>query len=169
VSPAPEQTSAPNRTAERMVNDSLRRAPASADSMRLAAETRDVAAARAALVRQIYFDFDSAALRSDQRAAAEAKVPVLTANPRVRIRVDGNADERGSAEYNIALGMRRAAEMKRFLTERGIDGSRIETVSFGEERPVCTTHDESCWAQNRRDDFRITGGDVSAYEAKGNR
>jgi peptidoglycan-associated lipoprotein len=150
---------------ETAVNDSLRRAQASIDSARLAARVaneRGIAAARAALVQQIYFGFDSAMLRLDQRSAADAKVPVLTANPSVQIRIEGNADERGSAEFNIALGMRRAAEMKRFLAERGIDGSRIETVSFGKERPVCTTHDETCWQQNRRDDFRIKAGDVSA-------
>jgi peptidoglycan-associated lipoprotein len=108
-------------------------------------------------------------MRSDQRPAAEAKAPILAGNPSLKIRVEGNADERGSAEYNIALGMRRAAEAKRFLTERGVDRSRIETVSFGKERPVCTAHEESCWQQNRRDDFRITAGDVSAYTPISNR
>jgi peptidoglycan-associated lipoprotein len=171
AAPAPEQASAPKRTAELTSNDSLRRAQARADSLRLASEAaaREAASARATLVRQIYFDFDSASLRSDQRSNAEAKVPILTANPALRIRIEGNADERGSAEYNIALGMRRAAEMKRFLTERGVDGGRIETVSFGEERPVCTAHEESCWQQNRRDDFRITAGDVTASATTHNR
>ena len=164
VEPAPEQASAPQRTAQLASNDSIDRARARADSLRLArdAEARELAAARATLVRPILFDFDSASMRSDQRPLAEAKAPILTANPSLRIRIEGNADERGSAEYNIALGMRRAAEAKRFLTERGVDGSRIETVSFGKERPVCTGHEESCWQQNRRDDFRITAGEVRA-------
>lgn len=167
VAPAPEQASTPTRTSEAGTNDSLRRAQATADSLRLAREAaaHDVASARATLLRQIYFDFDSAALRSDQQSAAEAKVPILTGNPGLSIRIEGNADERGSAEYNIALGMRRAAEIKRFLTERGVDASRIQTVSFGEERPVCTQHDESCWQQNRRDDFQITAGDVSTHSS----
>jgi peptidoglycan-associated lipoprotein len=171
VTPAPEQASAPKRTAELASNDSLRRAQALADSLRMArdAAARESASARATLTRQIYFDFDSSSLRSDQRSAAEAKVPVLTGNTALRIRIEGNADERGSAEYNIALGMRRAAEMKRFLTERGVNGSRIETVSFGEERPVCTAHEESCWQQNRRDDFRITAGDASTNAVTPNR
>ena len=158
MAPAPEQASAPKRTAELVSNDSLHRA----DSLRLAREAaaRDAANARATLEQRIYFDFDNASLRSDQESAAEAKVPILSADRTLKIRVEGNGDERGSAEYNIALGMRRAAEMKRFLTERGVDASRIETVSFGEERPICTAHDESCWQQNRRDEFKVTAGDL---------
>jgi len=155
--PAPVQASAPERTAELTSGDSLRRARAAADSLRLAEEA--AAAARAALVRSIYFDFDRAAIRDDQRGALEAKVPVLAGNRALHIRIEGNTDERGSAEYNIALGMRRAAEAKRFLTDRGIAAERIETVSYGEERQRCTTHEESCWQQNRRADFTITAGD----------
>lgn len=134
------------------------------DGAVLAGEARDreLAAARAALGQAIYFDFDSASIRQDQRTALEAKVPVLAGNGSVRIRVEGNTDERGSAEYNIALGMRRATQAKRFLTDRGIDAGRIEVVSYGEERPACTTTDEGCWQQNRRDDFKMTAGDVTS-------
>ena len=73
----------------------------------------------------------------------------------MRIRIEGNADERGSDEYNLALGQRRAAAAKRYLVERGIDASRFDLVSYGEERPVCTDHNEDCWQRNRRDDFVI--------------
>jgi peptidoglycan-associated lipoprotein len=134
----------------------------SAEKARLAreAEARAVAAARAALLQKVYFDFDVSAIRADQQPIVEAKVPVLDANSDLRIRIAGNADERGSAEYNIALGMRRAATVKRFLHDRGVDTSRIDLISYGEERPVCTGHDEDCWRQNRRDDFEIISGDV---------
>jgi peptidoglycan-associated lipoprotein len=116
--------------------------------------------AREALVAKLYFDFDKSDLREDQRAVLDAKVPVLRANPGVRIRIEGNADERGSDEYNMALGMRRAEMAKRYLIDHGIDASRIDISSNGEERPVCQQHDESCWSQNRRDEFVIvTGGD----------
>jgi peptidoglycan-associated lipoprotein len=79
----------------------------------------------------------------------------------MRIRIEGNADERGSDEYNLALGQRRAASAKRYLTERGIAGDRFDLVTYGEEQPVCTEHNETCWQQNRRADFRIVtiGGD----------
>jgi len=76
----------------------------------------------------------------------------------VAIRISGHADERGSSEYNLALGQRRAAAAKRYLVERGVAESRVETTSFGEERPACTSADESCYAQNRRDEFEITAG-----------
>ena len=74
------------------------------------------------------------------------------------MRIAGHADERGSTEYNLALGTQRAAQAKRYLVERGVAAARIETTSFGEERPVCTENTEACWAQNRRDEFEITAG-----------
>ena len=103
----------------------------------------------------IYFDFDKSTIRSDAAATLDRKVPWLQANPGMRIRIEGNADERGSDEYNLALGQRRAASAKRYLVDHGIAADRFDLVSYGEERPVCTEHNEACWQQNRRDDFRI--------------
>ena len=137
---------------QRAYDDSVRAANAAAAS---AAEQN---ALRNTITAVIHFDFDQSDLRDDARAALDAKVPVLLANPDVNIRVAGHADERGSTEYNLALGQRRAAMAKRYLTERGVPEGRIETVSFGEERPVADGHDESAWAENRRDEFEITGG-----------
>ena len=115
----------------------------------------------AAITGPIYFDFDKSTIRPDAAATLDRKVPWLQANPGMRIRIEGNADERGSDEYNLALGQRRAASAKRYLVERGIAADRFDLVSYGEERPVCTEHNEACWQQNRRDDFRIVtiGGD----------
>src|SRR5688500_20217361 len=81
--------------------------------------------------------------------------PRFYANLGMRIRIEGNADVRGTEDYNLALGQRRAASAKRYLVERGIAADRFDLVSYGEERPVCTEHNEACWQQNRRDDFRI--------------
>ncbi len=106
----------------------------------------------------MYFDFDHSELRADQRAVLDAKLPVLRANPGVRIRIEGNADERGSDEYNLALGMRRAQATRKYLIDNGIDAGRIDVASNGEERPVCQGHDENCWKQNRRDEFVIVAG-----------
>src|SRR6266480_2061166 len=103
----------------------------------------------------IYFDFDKSTIRPDAATTLDAKVPWLQANPGMRIRIEGNADERGSDEYNLALGQRRAASAKRYLVDHGIAADRFDLVSYGEERPVCTEHNEACWQQNRRDDFRI--------------
>jgi len=114
-----------------------------------------------AITGPIYFDFDRSTIRPDAAATLDRKIPFLQANPGMRIRIEGNADERGSDEYNLALGQRRAASAKRYLVERGIAADRFDLVSYGEERPVCTEHNEACWQQNRRDDFRIVtvGGD----------
>jgi len=108
-----------------------------------------------AITGPIYFDFDKSTIRPDAAATLDRKLPWLQANPGMRIRIEGNADERGSDEYNLALGQRRAASAKRYLVDHGIAADRFDLVSYGEERPVCTDHNEACWQQNRRDDFRI--------------
>jgi peptidoglycan-associated lipoprotein len=141
--------------------DSVARAAALRDSIARAENMRrerDAAAARSALSAQVYFDFDRDELRPDAEAALSAKVPVLQANSALRIRIEGNADDRGSDEYNLALGQRRSAAAKRYLVSRGIDAARIDVVSYGEERPVCRDDAESCWHLNRRDEFTIVAG-----------
>lgn len=106
----------------------------------------------------IHFDYDQAELRASDRAILDAKVPILQANSGVTIQVAGHTDERGSDEYNLALGQRRASAVKAYLVQHGIADSRIQTVSYGEERPIAQGEDESAWAQNRRAEFAITGG-----------
>jgi peptidoglycan-associated lipoprotein len=133
--------------------DSIDRANAMAEEARRAGEML-----RGTLAQGINFDFDRSDLRDDARAALDAKVPILLANANVTIRVSGHADARGSSEYNLALGQRRAAAAKRYLVERGVAEGRIETTSFGEERGVCMEANEACYAQNRRDEFEMTAG-----------
>jgi peptidoglycan-associated lipoprotein len=137
----------------RAVQDSIDRVRSGEEAMR-----RDSEMLRSTVTAAINFDFDRSDLRDDAKANLDAKIPVLLTNSNVTLRVSGHADERGSSEYNLALGQRRAAAAKRYLVERGVAESRIETTSFGEERPICTESNESCWAQNRRDEFEITGG-----------
>ena len=127
-----------------------------ADSARAAQAVQD--AMRATLTQTIHFDYDKSELRTDAQAILDAKLPILLANPNLTIRIEGNTDERGSTQYNLALGQRRAAAAKRYLTDHGVADARIETVSYGEERPVAQGMNETAWAQNRRDDFTITGG-----------
>ena len=134
---------------------------ARAEQMRrdsIAAAERRLAEVRNAISAPIYFDFDQSTITDQARATLESKLPILNANPNLRIRIAGHTDERGSDEYNMALGQRRAAAAKRYLTQRGIADNRIETVSFGEERPAATGSNESAWAQNRRDEFEIIAG-----------
>ena len=126
---------------------------------RMANEAAERARAVAAdLGAMIYFDYDQAVVRSADEATLDRKSAILQANPNVRVTISGHADERGSDEYNLALGNRRAAAAKRHLQNRGVDGSRLDVVSYGEERPLDPGHDEASWAQNRRDEFQVTAG-----------
>ena len=130
---------------------------ARADSM-ARAQAAATAAMKATLATPIHFDFDKSDIRPEDQTILDQKIPILNANPDVTIRIEGNTDERGSAQYNMALGQRRAAQAQRYLTDHGIAASRIEIISNGEERPICTDHNEACWSQNRRDEFTITAG-----------
>ena len=103
----------------------------------------------------IYFDFDKSNIRQDQRDRIEKNAEFLTNNKTVRVRIEGNCDERGTNEYNMALGQRRAMSSKKYLVNLGIAENRLDTISYGEERPLLFGHDEYSWAQNRRDDFVI--------------
>jgi peptidoglycan-associated lipoprotein len=117
-----------------------------------------VAAARNAFAMAIYYDYDRSELKADARATLDAKLPLMRANANVRIRIAGHTDERGSDSYNIALGQRRAAAAKRYLVDAGIAADRIETVSFGEDRPAAMGSNEAAWSQNRRSEFEIIVG-----------
>ena len=169
--PTVNQDSIDRARREEMRQDSIRRANELArqrqqfvaDSIRMANEAaaaaaRDAEAMRATITQVVNYDFDKADLRDDTRQALDAKIPILNANPALTIRIAGHADARGSGEYNLQLGQRRAAAARDYLTARGVAASRIELVSYGEERPLCQTMDESCWAQNRRAEFEITAG-----------
>lgn len=100
--------------------------------------------------RTIYFDFDKSEIKAEARAILEAHAKYLAQNRSASITLEGHADERGTREYNVALGERRANSARQFLTLMGASGQQIRTVSYGEERPVCNEHNESCWSQNRR-------------------
>ena len=104
-------------------------------------------------MQPVYFDFDQASIRDDQIPRLEHNAEYLKSNPAAKLVVEGNTDERGTNEYNLALAERRAINAKTYLVELGIDEARIRTVSYGEERPLFTGHTEDDWAQNRRDDF----------------
>ena len=106
----------------------------------------------------IYFDLDQEAVRLDGQGVLDRKGAIMLANPALRIKISGHADDRGSDEYNLVLGNKRATSAKRYLEAKGIDGSRIEVVSFGEERPADSASNEAAWAKNRRDEFELTAG-----------
>jgi len=103
----------------------------------------------------IFFDYDDFSIRADMWDRLKANAKYLLEHPKVKVEIQGNCDERGTNEYNMALGMKRALEVKKILIKFGIEESRINVISFGEEKPLCTESDESCWAINRRADFVI--------------
>lgn len=103
----------------------------------------------------IYFDFDKYEIRADSKAAIKAAAQLLSNDGVARLVIEGNADERGTNEYNLALGDKRATSVKKYLTAMGVSAGRIDTVSYGEEKPVCTENMENCWAKNRRAHFVV--------------
>ena len=104
-------------------------------------------------VKDAYFELDKSDLRDDARAVLTKDAEFFRSYPQVKVSLEGQCDERGSTEYNLGLGQRRAEAAKNYLISLGISADRIETTSWGKERPFCTEHDESCWQQNRRAHF----------------
>ena len=150
---------------ERMRQDSI--AAAEAEAARLAAQRqaeldRQRLMERDRLIgileQRVFFEYDQSSLTPAAESALRQKVEILRDWPQVQIRVEGNADERGSTEYNLALGSRRAAGVVEFLVGFGLDEGRFSTVSYGEERPLVPESTEAAWSQNRRADFVITSG-----------
>jgi peptidoglycan-associated lipoprotein len=127
----------------------------SADAMRGGGESGERAEMLRGGLRPIYFDYDRSAIRSDAGATMKANADWLKSHPDEKIRIEGNCDERGTKEYNVALGQRRATTAKKYLMDLGIASNRISLLSYGKEKPVCTTSTEECWQKNRRDDFAI--------------
>jgi peptidoglycan-associated lipoprotein len=104
-------------------------------------------------VKDIYFDYDSYELRSGDQSTLQANVAFLKSHPNFRFTVEGHCDERGSTEYNLALGENRANSVKQGLVNLGVPTTSVKTISYGKERPACTEHTEACWQQNRRGHF----------------
>ena len=104
-------------------------------------------------VKDVYFDYDKADVRADQQGALQADAQFLQQHASIRITIEGHCDERGSTEYNLALGTSRADAVKNALIQAGLAGDRIKTISYGKEKPFCTESNESCWQQNRRGHF----------------
>lgn len=142
--PAPAAAAAPATAAAE---------PAQTTSAADAAAAAAAASAAIPEVRSMYFPFDVDAVQDADRAAIQAHGAYLGKNKDVKVRVAGNCDERGSSEYNLALGQRRANNVKKLLVLSGAQASQIETVSFGKEKPRCAEHNEACWSQNRRADI----------------
>ena len=103
----------------------------------------------------IFFDFDKYEIKPEAKVVLEKKAAWLRANPSFKVRIEGNTDERGTNEYNMALGERRAKAAQKYFNALGISMDRMSTISYGEEKPTCTEKNEKCWSKNRRDDFKL--------------
>lgn len=108
-----------------------------------------------AAVKDIFFDYDKSSIRSGDKPAAEGDAAFLAQHPNMRVVVEGHCDDRGSEEYNLALGESRARALREELIAKGISADRIKTISYGKEQPFCRQDDEACWQQNRRDHFSL--------------
>ena len=161
--PAPtvnqDSIDAANRARDSLAALDRARQDSIANAQRLLGEARN------AITAAVYFDYDRSEISEEARGILDAKVPLLSANPGLRIRVAGHTDSRGSDEYNLALGQRRAAAAKRYLTQRGIADARVDVISYGEERPAAQGEEESAWSQNRRAEFEIVAGGESIAPA----
>jgi peptidoglycan-associated lipoprotein len=104
-------------------------------------------------IKDVYFDYDKADIRTDQQSSIQADVAFLNAHSNIGVTVEGHCDERGSTEYNLALGDKRASSVRNALTAAGVSASRIKTISYGKEKPFCNESNEACWQQNRRGHF----------------
>lgn len=116
-------------------------------------QNKKVPVATSYSLKSIYFDYDRSLIRQDQTSAVQGNANYIK-QKNVNVTIEGHCDERGTNEYNLALGQRRANAARDYVVNMGANPSRLRTVSYGEERPVCNQHDENCWWKNRRADFR---------------
>ncbi|HYW49593.1 MAG TPA: OmpA family protein [Gemmatimonadaceae bacterium] len=144
--------------ARRAREDSLARLRADSIARAAGASDADAANLRTSLEAPVLFEYDASDVTEQGRATLDAKLPILRANTALRIRISGHTDSRGSDEYNLALGLRRAASARKYLSDRGIAVARIDVVSFGEERPSASGEDEGSFSKNRRAEFEILSG-----------
>ena len=159
-----EQTAPAAQTAQQD-NEAARQVKEQADrerALREQAEREQAAKAKAAAtaevnIRDINFDFDQSNIRPDAREILKANADILLKKGAAQIAIEGYCDERGTAEYNMALGERRAQEAKKYLVNLGMEASQIKTISYGEERPLDPGHNEEAWANNRRAHFVVNG------------
>jgi peptidoglycan-associated lipoprotein len=147
-------TEEPTRPPETNVPPPQSSVPPGVDTSEL---PKDVATINArGYLKDAFFDYDKADLRDDARTVLSANAEWLKKNRTIQFLIEGHCDERGTSEYNLALGDRRANAAKEYLVSLGVDASRIKTVSYGKERPFCNESSEDCWQQNRRAHFLVT-------------
>jgi peptidoglycan-associated lipoprotein len=153
--PAPAAAPAPAAEAMPAPAAPAAPAPAAAAAQQEAAAQAAAAAAAVSEIADAFFAYDDFSLSADAKSALARDAQLLKAAPSMRVKIEGHCDERGTSEYNLGLGERRAASARSYLVSLGVDGTRIETISFGKERPFDPGHTEEAWAKNRRAHFVV--------------
>ena len=157
VTASPESQSQTEKIAAPTTPASTEKGASEAKDKMKSDSSNEKSGAMAEGLKPIYFDFDKSVVRHDAKAVMKANAEWLKANPGAKISIEGNCDERGTVEYNQALGKRRAASAKNYLTAMGVSARRISLISYGKEKPICTESTEECWQKNRRDEFVVVG------------
>ncbi|HTZ18594.1 MAG TPA: peptidoglycan-associated lipoprotein Pal [Dissulfurispiraceae bacterium] len=146
----PEQKAAP--ADQKKVEKSPAESKAASENVseKQLAEAQQLLKKLQARIKDVHFDFDKYSLKDDAKPAVKELADILVKHVNLKVAIEGNCDERGTAEYNISLGERRAQAVKEYLVSLGVSSGRIETTSYGKEKPLCSDHNEDCWAKNRR-------------------
>ncbi len=150
---AADKAAADKAAADKAAADRAAAEEAARKAAEVQKETVQTAAARALV--NIHFDFDKAEIKENDRATLQGIADFMKAFPMAKVEIAGNCDERGTNEYNLALGNKRAAAALAYLKTLGVDEARFTTISYGKEKPLCTEANEACWSQNRRDEFKL--------------
>ncbi len=154
---AADKAAAEEAAKKAAADEAAKKAAADAEAARQAAAAKEAAfkaAADKALVN-IHFDFDKSDIKENDRATLQGIADFMKAYPAAKVEIEGHCDERGTNEYNLALGNRRAAAALAYLKTLGVDEARFTTISYGKEKPLCTEAKEACWSQNRRGEFKL--------------
>ncbi|HSB31653.1 MAG TPA: peptidoglycan-associated lipoprotein Pal [Candidatus Sulfobium mesophilum] len=156
VQPAPEkeEKESVQKPPEKVTEQKIASGKESVESQEKAAGAMEE---KEGIFKDIHFDFDKYDIKNEDKSALKAIASWMTKNPGAKLSVEGHCDDRGTNEYNLALGDRRAKAVKDYLLSLGVSSSKIETVSYGEEKPLCTEETEDCWAKNRRAHFVVLG------------
>ena len=153
--PAPETAKPAPAPVETQVKPPMTETPAKESAVQPEAAPVPTAEQLQSELQKVYFDFDSSSLSQDARNVLSKDAELLSKNPSMKVRIEGNCDERGSDEYNMALGERRAKAAEEYLVNLGVAASRLSVISYGEEKPADPGHNEAAYAKNRRDEFVV--------------
>ena len=152
--PAKEQKEGEQKTPEKITEQKIASGKESVESQEKGSGTME---GKEGMFNDIHFDFDKYDIKNEDKSGLKAIASWMTKNTGAKLSVEGHCDERGTNEYNLALGDRRAKAVKDYLVSLGVPSSKVETISYGEEKPLCTEQTEECWAKNRRAHFVVLG------------